>query len=62
MMFSWMRWMSRLHNPNRRSQTKMVLHLQKSKKRFLMEVNKFLLQLLMMPCYWGKTYELLALN
>ncbi|MBA0733010.1 hypothetical protein Gogos_017064 [Gossypium gossypioides] len=27
-----------------------------------MELNKFLLQLLMVPCYWGKTYELLALN
>ncbi|MBA0698746.1 hypothetical protein Goari_000442 [Gossypium aridum] len=33
MMFSWMRWMSQLHNRNRRSQTKMVLHLQKSKKK-----------------------------
>ncbi|MBA0742155.1 hypothetical protein Gogos_015244 [Gossypium gossypioides] len=53
MMFPWMRWMSRLHNCNRRSQTKMVPHFQRRKK-FLMEVNKFLLQLLMLPCYWEK--------
>ncbi|MBA0796736.1 hypothetical protein Gohar_007479, partial [Gossypium harknessii] len=26
----------------------------KKKKRFLMEVNKFLLHLLMLSCYWGK--------
>ncbi|MBA0699565.1 hypothetical protein Goari_001186 [Gossypium aridum] len=62
MMFPWMRWMSRLHNCIRRRQTKMVPHLQRSKKRFLMEVNQFLLQLLMLPYFWGKTYELLALN
>ncbi|MBA0776748.1 hypothetical protein Gotri_011703 [Gossypium trilobum] len=34
----------------------------KKKKKLMMELNKFLLQLLMLPCYWGKTYELLALN
>ncbi|MBA0574896.1 hypothetical protein Golob_024020 [Gossypium lobatum] len=34
----------------------------KKQKRFLMEVNKFLLQLLILSCYWGKTYGLLALN
>ncbi|MBA0793040.1 hypothetical protein Gohar_017475 [Gossypium harknessii] len=34
----------------------------KKKKRFLMEVKKFLHQLLMLPCYWGKTYGLLVLN
>ncbi|MFQ6633566.1 hypothetical protein Gotur_011653 [Gossypium turneri] len=27
-----------------------------------MKVNKFLLHLLMLPHYWGKTYGLLALN
>ncbi|MFQ6655295.1 hypothetical protein Gotur_025915 [Gossypium turneri] len=54
--------MSRLHNRNRRSQIKMVPHFQRKKKGFLMEVNKFLLQLLMLPCHWGKTYRLLALN
>ncbi|MBA0749384.1 hypothetical protein Gogos_003324 [Gossypium gossypioides] len=36
--------------------------LSKKKNIFLMEVNKFILQLLMLPCYWGKTYRLLALN
>ncbi|MBA0742159.1 hypothetical protein Gogos_015244 [Gossypium gossypioides] len=34
----------------------------KKQKIFLMEVNKFLLQLLILSCYWGKTYGLLALN
>ncbi|MBA0673220.1 hypothetical protein Goklo_024411 [Gossypium klotzschianum] len=35
----------------------------KKKKRFLMQVNKFLLlYLLMLPRYWGKTYELLDLK
>ncbi|MBA0747754.1 hypothetical protein Gogos_004642 [Gossypium gossypioides] len=44
--------MSRLHNRNCRSHTKMVPHFQRRRKRFMMEVNKFLLQLLMLPCYW----------
>ncbi|MFQ6653537.1 hypothetical protein Gotur_024889, partial [Gossypium turneri] len=36
MVFSWMRWMSRLHNCNRQSQTKMVPRIQRrKKKRFL---------------------------
>ncbi|MBA0871338.1 hypothetical protein Goshw_024353, partial [Gossypium schwendimanii] len=35
MMFPWMIWMSQLHNCNRRSQTKMVPHIQRRKKRFL---------------------------
>ncbi|MBA0851201.1 hypothetical protein Goshw_015209 [Gossypium schwendimanii] len=34
MIFPWMRWMSRLHNHNLRSQTKMVPHLQIRKKNF----------------------------
>ncbi|MBA0570191.1 hypothetical protein Golob_003875 [Gossypium lobatum] len=29
----WMRWMSRLHNCNYRSQTKMVPHFQRRKKK-----------------------------
>ncbi|MBA0746962.1 hypothetical protein Gogos_009433, partial [Gossypium gossypioides] len=33
MMFAWMRWMSRIHNRNRQSQTKMVPHLQRRKKK-----------------------------
>ncbi|MBA0613509.1 hypothetical protein Godav_013932 [Gossypium davidsonii] len=32
------------------------------KKRFLRQVNKFLLHLLMLPRYWLKTYGLLALK
>ncbi|MBA0724702.1 hypothetical protein Golax_021375 [Gossypium laxum] len=51
-----------LHNCNHRSQTKMVPHFQRRKERFLMEVNKFLLQLLMLPCYLEETYRLLALS
>ncbi|MBA0739683.1 hypothetical protein Gogos_012925 [Gossypium gossypioides] len=47
-------WMSRVHNRNHRSKTKMVPRLQRRKKIFLMEVNKFLLQLLMLPYFWGK--------
>ncbi|MBA0730204.1 hypothetical protein Golax_023383 [Gossypium laxum] len=47
-----MRWMSRLHNHKHRSQTKMTPHFQRiKKKRFLMEVNKFLFHLLMLPRY-----------
>ncbi|MBA0805706.1 hypothetical protein Gohar_005198, partial [Gossypium harknessii] len=34
----------------------------KKKKKFLMEVNKFIHHLLMLPHYWGKIYGLLALN
>ncbi|MBA0777824.1 hypothetical protein Gotri_005795 [Gossypium trilobum] len=33
MMFPWMRWMSRLHNRNCRSHTKMVPHFQRRKKK-----------------------------
>ncbi|MBA0718248.1 hypothetical protein Golax_006003 [Gossypium laxum] len=62
MMFPYMRWISLLHNHNRQSQTKMIPHFQRRKKRFLMEVNKFLHHLLMLPHYWWKTYGLLALN
>ncbi|MBA0610400.1 hypothetical protein Godav_011260 [Gossypium davidsonii] len=35
LMFHWMRWMSWLHNRNRRSQTKMIPHFQRRKKRLL---------------------------
>ncbi|MBA0854426.1 hypothetical protein Goshw_030273 [Gossypium schwendimanii] len=36
LMFRWIRWMSWLHNRNRRSQTKMIPHFQRRKKRLLM--------------------------
>ncbi|MFQ6668818.1 hypothetical protein Gotur_034329 [Gossypium turneri] len=32
------------------------------KKKILMQVNKFLLHLLMLPRYWRKTYEPLDLK
>ncbi|MBA0770230.1 hypothetical protein Gotri_018890, partial [Gossypium trilobum] len=35
LMFPWMRWMSRLHNRNRRSQTKIIPHFQRRKKIYL---------------------------
>ncbi|MBA0736434.1 hypothetical protein Gogos_009990 [Gossypium gossypioides] len=33
LMFPWMRWMSWLHNRNRRSQTKTIPHFQRRKKK-----------------------------
>ncbi|MBA0736797.1 hypothetical protein Gogos_010299 [Gossypium gossypioides] len=61
MMFLWMRWISQLHNRNH-LKIKMIPHFQRrGKKRFLMQVNKFLLlHLLILPRYWQKTYGPLA--
>ncbi|MBA0779681.1 hypothetical protein Gotri_003900, partial [Gossypium trilobum] len=51
-----------LHNRNH-LETKMIPHFQRKKKIFLMQVNKFLLlHLLMLPRYWRKIYEPLALQ
>ncbi|MBA0628622.1 hypothetical protein Godav_023323 [Gossypium davidsonii] len=54
LMFLWMRWISQLHN-HKHLENKMIPHFQKKekkKKRFLMQVNKFiLLHLLMLPRY-----------
>ncbi|MFQ6634041.1 hypothetical protein Gotur_010650 [Gossypium turneri] len=51
LMFLWMRLISQLHNHNH-LETKMIQRFQRRKKRFLMQVNKFLLlHLLTLPRY-----------
>ncbi|MBA0862916.1 hypothetical protein Goshw_014182 [Gossypium schwendimanii] len=60
LMFLWMRWISQLHKHNH-LETNMIPHF-KGRKKILMQVNKFLLHLLMLPRYWRKTYEPLDLK
>ncbi|MBA0605431.1 hypothetical protein Godav_018012 [Gossypium davidsonii] len=62
LMFLWMIRIFQLYNRNQ-LETKVIPHFQRRKKRFLMQVIIFLLlHLMMLPLYWRKICESLALK